>query len=156
MIKVFIKHPSYLWYKLVVDWITKEDMGHSPVIGAETHTGRKEGREGTDIKALLGTLEDPDSRAIMEATSTQALSAKEVAESCDLPLSTTYRKLDQLTEVGVLKKQVRLSQSEQYPSEYTLHINHIELHVDPDSGIQLSISREGAAQSEYSLVAEAD
>lgn len=110
----------------------------------------------SDIEHLLGTLEDPDCRAIIEATSTEALSASELSESCDLPLSTTYRKVDQLTEVGVLEEQVRLSRSGQHTSEYVLQIDHIELSVDPGSGIQLSISKEKPLQSDSSLAAGAD
>lgn len=110
----------------------------------------------SDIEHLLGTLEDPDCRAIMEATSTEALSASELSEDCDLPLSTTYRKVDQLTEVGVLEEQVRLSRSGQHTSEYVLQVDHIELSVDPGSGIQLSVSKEEPPQSDSSLAAGAD
>ena len=71
-----------------------------------------------EIESLLAAFEDTDCRAIIEATMETALSAKEVAETCDLPLSTAYRKLDELTEVGILDEQIRLSQSGQHKSEY--------------------------------------
>lgn len=109
-----------------------------------------------DIEELLGTLEDPDCRAIMEATSTETLSASELSEQCDLPLSTTYRKLDSLTDVGILEKRVRLSQSGQHTNEYSLQIDRVELSVDPNAGITLSISKDDLPQSEHSLTAGAD
>jgi DNA-binding transcriptional ArsR family regulator len=110
----------------------------------------------TDIEGLLGTLEDPDCRAIIEATSTEALSASELSEECDLPLSTTYRKLDKLTEVEVLEERVRLSRSGQHTSEYRLRIDQIELTVDPSTGITLSVSDTDPLQSDNSLTAGAD
>jgi DNA-binding transcriptional ArsR family regulator len=112
--------------------------------------------EEADIEALLGTLEDPDCRAIIEATTGEALSASELSERCDLPLSTTYRKVDKLTDVGVLEEHIRLSRSGQHTSEYTLQIDSLELSVDPDSGIVLQISEQQPLQSDSSLVAGAD
>lgn len=109
-----------------------------------------------DIEGLLGTLEDPDCRDIIEATSTEALSASELSEECDLPLSTTYRKLDKLTEVDVLEERVRLSRSGQHTSEYRLRIDRIELSVDPGTGVTLSVSSADPIQSESSLTAGAD
>ena len=112
--------------------------------------------EEADIESLLGTLEDPDCRAIIEATTSEALSASELSDRCELPLSTTYRKVDQLTEVGVLEERVRLSRSGQHTSEYTLKIDSIQLSVDSESGVVLQISEEQPLQSETSLVAGAD
>ncbi|WP_336328166.1 helix-turn-helix domain-containing protein [Halovenus sp. HT40] len=112
--------------------------------------------EEADIESLLGTLEDPDCRAIIEATTSEALSASELSDRCELPLSTTYRKVDQLTDVGVLEERVRLSRSGQHTSEYTLQIDSIQLSVDSESGIVLKISEEQPLQSDNSLVAGAD
>ena len=62
-----------------------------------------------DTSTLLAALEDEDCRAILEETDPEALSASELSEACDLPLSTTYRKVDKLTEAGLLEEQIRLS-----------------------------------------------
>ncbi|MEF8937207.1 MAG: helix-turn-helix domain-containing protein, partial [Halovenus sp.] len=61
-----------------------------------------------DVATLLGALEDDDCRAILEATSEQALSTSELCEQCDLSTSSAYRKVDELTEVGLLEESVRL------------------------------------------------
>lgn len=112
--------------------------------------------EEAAVESLLTVLDDPDCRAIIEATTTEALSASELSERCDLPLSTTYRKLDQLTEASVLEEQVRLSRSGQHTSEYRLQIDSIELSVDPEAGIVLQISREEDVPADNSLAAGAD
>jgi DNA-binding transcriptional ArsR family regulator len=90
--------------------------------------------------ALLGALDDSDCRAILEAASQEALSASELSETCDLPLSTTYRKVDRLTDVGLLDEQLRLRRSGKHTGEYTLAIEQLHLAIDPETGIQLRVS----------------
>jgi hypothetical protein len=133
-------------------------MTHPLMTGSQTGLGGESTvlTEDTDIESLLGTLEDPDCRAIIEATTGEALSASELSEQCDLPLSTTYRKVDQLTDVGMLEEQIRLSRSGQHTSEYILQIASLELSVDPESGIVLQISDQQPLQPDGSLVAGAD
>lgn len=130
-------------------------MTHPPVAGS-TRRDEQTVSADNEIAALLGTLEDPDCRSIIEATRTSARSASELSEECELPLSTTYRKLEQLTEVGLLEERIRLSKSGQHTSEYLLKVDSIEFSVDSEAGIQLSISTESPAQSENSIAAGAD
>ena len=133
-------------------------MNHPSMTGTRTGPGGEQTTliDEADIESLFGTLEDPDCRAIIEATTSEALSASELSERCDLPLSTTYRKVDQLTEVGVLDERVRLSRSGQHTSEYVLQLDAIELSVDPEAGIVLEISEEGPLQADSSMLAGAD
>lgn len=74
---------------------------------------------------LLSALEDGDCRALLRAASGEALSARELSEACDLPLSTTYRKVDTLAAVGLLEKRVRLRESSKPTSEYTLRVEQV-------------------------------
>jgi len=53
-----------------------------------------------DCETVLTALDDSDCRALLEATADGALTAAELIDRCDVPRSTTYRKLDQLTEPG--------------------------------------------------------
>lgn len=133
-------------------------MSLPSMTGAHTGPGGESATltEEAEIESLLGTLEDPDCRAIIEATTGEALSASELSDRCDLPLSTAYRKVDRLTDVGVLEERVRLSRSGQHTSEYTLQVDSIQLSVDPESGIVIQISEEQPLQSDGSLVAGAD
>jgi len=129
-------------------------MTHPRMAGSRGTDGRTLA-EDQDIESLLGALEDTDCRAIIEATSDEARSAGELSEACDLPLSTTYRKLDQLTDVGVLEEEVRISKSGQHENEYSLRVDRISLSVDAE-GISLEISREQSHQAGHSAIAGAD
>lgn len=108
-----------------------------------------------DIGSLLGVLDDEDCRAILEATSAQALSAGELSEICDLPQSTAYRKVDDLTAVGLLEEQIRISSSGQHKSEYILRVDRISLAVDSE-GLSLDLSTDDRTQTGHSAVAGAD
>lgn len=88
----------------------------------------------------MGALEDADCRAILEATSNEALAATELCDACDLSSSTAYRKVDQLTEAGLLEESIRLSQSGAHTSEYSLAISDLE--IDLEGGLELTVTRE--------------
>lgn len=95
--------------------------------------------DADEVHAILHTLQDDDCRAVLEATDEESLSANELAETCDLPLSTTYRKLDALTEAGLLAEQTRLCPDGKHASEYVRVVD--EVLVDADAGFELTISR---------------
>lgn len=90
-----------------------------------------------DVATLLGALEDDDCRAILEATSEEALSTAELCEQCDLSTSSAYRKVDELTEVGLLEESVRLRPAKAHTNEYRLAVNKLEISLD---GGQLELS----------------
>lgn len=91
-----------------------------------------------EISTLMSALEDSDCRAILEATSEQALSASELCEACDLSSSTAYRKVDQLTEAGLLDESIRLCESGAHTSEYSLAVEEME--VDLQDGLELTVT----------------
>ncbi|AZH25642.1 winged helix-turn-helix domain-containing protein [Haloplanus aerogenes] len=92
-----------------------------------------------DVNAILHALQDDDCRAVLEATDEESLSASELAETCDLPLSTTYRKLDALTEAGLLAERTRLCPDGKHASEYVRVVD--EVLVDAGAGFELTITR---------------
>ena len=108
------------------------------------------------IDELLDALEDRDCRAILEATSDQTLSASELSEACDLPLSTTYRKVDKLTEAGLLEEQVRLSTTGKHTSEYAVGVSDIRMTVDSEHGVALRITHGDEFDVSDTVIAGAD
>jgi DNA-binding transcriptional ArsR family regulator len=82
------------------------------------------------VDDLLGALDDAGCRAMLDATGEQALSARELSERCDLPLSTTYRKLDRLTEAGLLAERTRVSEDGRHASEYVRRVRGVRLSLD--------------------------
>lgn len=134
-------------------------MKHSPRTASQTYSGQSsEGHivDDNHIDTLLKALEDRDCRKILEVTSEQALSTAELSETCDLPLSTTYRKVDQLEDAGLLDEQIRLSRSGKHTSEYVLGIENIQLSVDAEDGVALQVSQRTESKPAGSMLAGAD
>jgi len=92
-----------------------------------------------EVQAILHALQDDDCRAVLDATGETSLSASELADACDLPLSTTYRKLDTLTDVGLLAERTRLCPDGKHASEYVCVVG--EILVDADAGFELTVTR---------------
>lgn len=103
-------------------------------------------RDETAIQNLLDAFDDAGCRAILDATSGDALSANEVSETCDLPLSTTYRKLDQLTEAGLLEERTRIRRSGKHASEYVRLVEDVVISLDDCGEMELSVSHRGSSE----------
>lgn len=100
---------------------------------------REEGAQrvmkGGEAQTLFEVLRDVDCRAILDETGSDALSAKEISEACDLPLSSTYRKVDMLTETGLLEERTRIRQSGKHPSEYIRVVEEVLVSIDDEMSI---------------------
>jgi DNA-binding transcriptional ArsR family regulator len=99
--------------------------------------------DDAEVEALLGALQDDDCRSVLDATSDEPLSASELSSTCDLPLSTTYRKLDVLTEVGLLEERTRLHPDGKHASEYLRSVDDVLVSVDADGDFELTVSTRG-------------
>jgi len=126
-------------------------MGGEP--GADTNRTLVDAEE---IEPLFAALEDGDCREIIRATSTDSLSASELSEVCELPLSTTYRKVDDLTEAGLLEENIRLSTSGKHKSEYSLRIENLKLTLGGENGVELEITERTGTDRAAPLLASAD
>ena len=96
----------------------------------DASTDRVVVRADAAVDDLLTALEDAGCRAILDATGDEPLCARELSERCDLPLSTTYRKLNRLTGVGLLAERTRLRPSGRHASEYTRRVASVRVSLD--------------------------
>ncbi|MFB6082851.1 MAG: helix-turn-helix domain-containing protein [Halorientalis sp.] len=97
--------------------------------------------EADKIRGVLDALDDADCRAILIATGEEALSASEVSEVCDLPLSTTYRKLDLLTDAGLLEEQMRLCTTGKHSSEYVRAVEDVVVSLGASGEMGLEVTQ---------------
>jgi predicted DNA-binding ArsR family transcriptional regulator len=131
---------------------------------AATYSGRQASSDSdriidaeSEMEALFHAFDDDDCRAILTATTDGALTANEISDACDLPLSTAYRKLDQLTEAGLLDEQTRIRSSGSHASEYALSVDELVISLEGDSGLELQVSqREEQAQGHEAIFAAGD
>lgn len=95
----------------------------------------------SEIQDVLDALDDADCRAILDATGEEALSASEISETCDMPLSTTYRKLEILTDADLLEERTRIRRSGKHPSEYARRVEEVVISIGISGEIELRVSQ---------------
>jgi predicted transcriptional regulator len=93
-----------------------------------------------EVQAILDTINDADCRDILDVTGEDVLSTKEISDICDIPLSSTYRKLDNLTDVGLLEKTISIRRTGKHTSEYYTRVADVMMSVNSNDGLSLTIS----------------
>jgi DNA-binding transcriptional ArsR family regulator len=107
--------------------------------------GSADGEPSTsDSETVLAMLDDPDCRALLEATTDEALTAGELIERCGVPRSTTYRKLERLTEAGLLEERVRISPDGKHASEYRRTFDNVTVSLGESDGVTVGLTSTSA------------
>lgn len=86
--------------------------------------------DAPDAQAVLAALDDDACRAILEATSEESLTATEVSEQCDIPMSTAYRKVEKLADAELVEERVRINTSGKHATEYRKNFDDVRVSVD--------------------------
>ncbi|OAQ52668.1 hypothetical protein HTG_10100 [Natrinema mahii] len=107
--------------------------------------------ETVDTQAVLAALDDDACRAILEATTEEALTATELSDRCDIPMSTAYRKVELLTDADLVEEQVRINTTGKHATEYATNFADVRVAVG-DDGFEIELTKPEAdpdAQSSY-------
>lgn len=91
-----------------------------------------------DEGALFGALEDETTRKILAYTAEEACSAKALDERINVTQTTIYRRLEQLSDDGLVEETVELDESGNHYKTYQSTISHVEVDIEPD-GISASV-----------------
>ena len=102
--------------------------------------------ESIDPQAVLAALDDDACRSILEATAETALTATELSEECDIPMSTAYRKVEMLTEADLVAEQVRINTSGKHATEYRKNFDDVLVSV-ADGGVEVELTKPDEADS---------
>lgn len=134
-----IKYPVYWRLQLVCLQDVSEDMIGPSRPSDRPSAGNNVVTRGDELSTLFDALQDSDCRNILEATSDEALSASEMASRCDLPLSTTYRKVEKLQAADLVSENIRIRQSGKHASEYVAAVEDLTLTLDGDGGLTVRL-----------------
>ncbi|TQQ79263.1 ArsR family transcriptional regulator [Halonotius terrestris] len=93
-----------------------------------------------DGAVVLETLGDEPTRAIIEELS-EPMTANELSEACDIPLSTMYRKLDRLTEASLVAESTEIRRSGQHTTRYTRDFEEVTVWVSDEEQLATTIER---------------
>jgi len=97
--------------------------------------------EAPDLQAVLDALDDPDCRAIVGALE-EPMTASEISEASDIPLSTTYRKLDRLEEAQLLFEGTEIRADGQHASIYEVDFEEVVIALTADREFETEIARQ--------------
>lgn len=100
-----------------------------------------------DADTVLSALDDDGCRRILEAVATESMTAPEISTRCDIPQSTTYRKVERLADAGLLEESIRIRSSGKHATEYRKSFDDVTVSVPADGGIQLEITASGPSES---------
>lgn len=89
------------------------------------------------LDAAFDALADPDCRAILSAADT-AMTTTELADACDIALSTAYRKVERLSETPLLVEGVRFDPDGDHAAEYTRGATDATIELT-DDGVTLTV-----------------
>jgi hypothetical protein len=96
-----------------------DTAGHS-----KDESDRPDHGSGLEVIELLA---DSDSLAILSSVNTEFRTVRHLANECELPLSTAYRKVGKLDDAGLLSQRVQLDADGRHTSEYRVRHSSLEV-----------------------------
>lgn len=92
-----------------------------------------------EVQTILSALEDEFCRNLLEVMTEEYHTAQQYSEDCDMPISTTYRKLNTLEEVGLVDTSIKLRKSGHHTKEFALGFGSIMIELSDPDGTVLKI-----------------
>lgn len=92
------------------------------------------------LSDVLEALSDPDCRTIIESIN-EPMTAGELSEACEIPQSTTYRKLDLLSDATLLEEQTEIRTDGRHTTRYELAFEDVNVAVGENRSLELEITR---------------
>lgn len=100
-----------------------------------------------EVETVLEALRDEDCRTIIRHLE-GPMTASDVSERCDIPLSTTYRKLDTMADATLLEELTEIRTDGRHTTRYRLDFDEVLLAVEDDRTLDMRISRPARSADE--------
>jgi len=96
-------------------------------------------QETPELTTVLDALDDQDCRKIVGALA-EPMTASEISEASGVPLSTTYRKLELLTDSSLLYEGVEVRSDGQHASRYAIDFEEVVIALDDAREFEVDIA----------------
>ncbi|WP_433632288.1 ArsR/SmtB family transcription factor [Halomicrococcus sp. NG-SE-24] len=96
--------------------------------------------DGPELQAILDALDDPACRTIIQELE-EPMTASELADETDIPLSTLYRKIDLLTDASLLNELTEIREDGHHTSRYRVAVESVNITLDDDREFDVNIER---------------
>jgi len=94
--------------------------------------------ESEQRATVLSVLNDDACRAILSAADAP-LTAKELARSCDLPLSTVYRKLERIVSTPLMEETTRVRLHGKHPQQFQRRTDRVVVRIPSDHPFDVEV-----------------
>jgi|SRR6056297_343934 len=89
---------------------------------------------------VCAALDDPDCREIISALD-EPLTAAELQDRCEIPQSTLYRKLEQLTDATLLEESTEIRRDGHHANKYVIAFEEVRISIGADHTLDVDIDR---------------
>jgi hypothetical protein len=90
------------------------------------------------LQDVLDALDDPECRTIVEQL-TEPMTARGISTRCGIPLSTTYRKLDLLSDASLVTERTEVGASGRHTAQYIIDFEEVRVALDDDRSLGVAI-----------------
>lgn len=101
-----------------------------------------------DLQVVLDALDDADCRRLVRSMDAPR-TARELSETCDMPLSTTYRKLDLLSDSSLVDERTQIRAGGHHTTQYVLDFTAVRIALDANRAFEVDISRPARTPDEH-------
>ena len=92
------------------------------------------------LRDVLDALDDPDCQTILRET-TEPMTAKELTETCAIPKSTVYRKLDLLSTASLVRERIEIHPEGGRITRFQRDFDDVTISMEDDDRFDIEISR---------------
>lgn len=96
--------------------------------------------ESPSLEDILVALEDTDCRAILRET-TEPMTANELIDTCDIPRSTLYRKLERLSAASLVRERTQINPEGGRTTQYERDFDDVIISMDDANGFSVTVER---------------
>lgn len=114
-------------------------------MGRDGGPGRTDGE--SELQPVVAALDDSDCRSIIR-TVEEPMTAAEIAEACELPSSTTYRKLDRLAAASLLAEGTEVRRDGHHATIYEVDFERVEIALEDDRSLSATVARPARSPEE--------
>lgn len=96
--------------------------------------------DAPDLAVVLDALDDGACREIVKHLD-EPMTANEISETADVPLSTTYRKLELLADASLLEELTEIREDGHHTTRYAIDFEAVRIALDEDREFDVGITR---------------
>ncbi|RJT07115.1 helix-turn-helix domain-containing protein [Halococcus sp. IIIV-5B] len=96
--------------------------------------------DSPSLQRVLDALNDDDCRDILREIA-EPMTATELIETCEIPQSTMYRKLERLSQASLVRGRDTINPGGGRTTKYTRDFNDVKISVNEDGDFSVTVER---------------